>query len=518
MRKIGSPRALRLQRVCRDATLAAALLLAGCGSQRFGGEDWGYGPTGSVPRSSDYAGNDRRGGEGDFDGSAAPHGGIRRGGLAPLDGYADGASVAPAAYGAPDGQAEADYGAPLPNGRVRGRRPGYLGGDGGDGPPPYGAIAREAAPYRDGAASYAPRYDTPPAEVGGGYSPQDYPPSGDGAQYAPRGVPGRGYSAVRGSGHPGGRGPGSHITPASYGSIGAGEQGISHDVGPGDSLFALSRRYNTSVDAIGAANGLSHGETLQPGRKLVIPARPRYAEAAPTGEGFAPRYDEPTIVSDAYPPRRGGATLPAPPSPRAPLGGGAPAASPAPAPPPAAARDQAPGTADFPTPAADERLAAAKPDEARPDIALQSAAAPEIKDCSENEESPLPRSSDKFREPVSGAIISAFGQATDGQVNDGINYAVPRGTPVKAAENGIVIYTGNELAGFGNLILVRHDGGYVSAYGHNDEMLVKRCQVIKRGETIAKAGATGSVSKPQLHFELRKDQKPVNPQLYFAAK
>ncbi|NJM35803.1 MAG: M23 family metallopeptidase, partial [Rhodomicrobium sp.] len=93
---------------------------------------------------------------------------------------------------------------------------------------------------------------------------------------------------------------------------------------------------------------------------------------------------------------------------------------------------------------------------------------------------------------------------------------IPKGTPVKAAENGVVAYAGNELAGFGNLILVRHADGYVTAYAHNDELMVKRCEVVKRGQIIAKAGATGKVSKPQLHFEVRKDSKPVDPEGYFS--
>ncbi|SDR04531.1 M23 family metallopeptidase [Pseudovibrio sp. Tun.PSC04-5.I4] len=116
-----------------------------------------------------------------------------------------------------------------------------------------------------------------------------------------------------------------------------------------------------------------------------------------------------------------------------------------------------------------------------------------------------------FRWPVRGRIISDFGVKPGGSKNDGINLAVPSGTDIKAAEDGTIVYAGNELKGFGNLVLIRHDDGWVSAYAHNKELKVRRGDVVRRGQTIAMAGATGSVTQPQLHFELRKDNKPVDP-------
>ena len=116
-----------------------------------------------------------------------------------------------------------------------------------------------------------------------------------------------------------------------------------------------------------------------------------------------------------------------------------------------------------------------------------------------------------FRWPVRGRIISDFGVKPGGSKNDGINLAVPSGTDIKAAEDGTIVYAGNELKGFGNLVLIRHDNGWVSAYAHNKELRVRRGDVVRRGQTIAMAGATGSVTQPQLHFELRKDNKPVDP-------
>jgi murein DD-endopeptidase MepM/ murein hydrolase activator NlpD len=119
-----------------------------------------------------------------------------------------------------------------------------------------------------------------------------------------------------------------------------------------------------------------------------------------------------------------------------------------------------------------------------------------------------------FRWPVKGRIIAAFGAKTNGAQNDGINLAVPEGTPIKAADDGVVAYSGNELKGYGNLVLIRHASGFVSAYANASELLVKRGDTIKRGQVIAHAGQTGNVTSPQLHFEIRKGSTPVDPIKY----
>lgn len=116
-----------------------------------------------------------------------------------------------------------------------------------------------------------------------------------------------------------------------------------------------------------------------------------------------------------------------------------------------------------------------------------------------------------FRWPVRGRLITGFGKQADGARNDGINLAVPAGTPVRAAEAGTVIYAGSELEGYGNLVLVQHSDDWVSAYAHNSDLKVNRGDTVKRGQAIAAAGATGSVDQPQVHFELRKRSKPVDP-------
>jgi murein DD-endopeptidase MepM/ murein hydrolase activator NlpD len=117
----------------------------------------------------------------------------------------------------------------------------------------------------------------------------------------------------------------------------------------------------------------------------------------------------------------------------------------------------------------------------------------------------------KFRWPVTGRLIAGFGKRPDGTHNDGINLAVPLGTEVRAADGGRVAYAGNELKGYGNLILIRHDSGWVTAYAHSDEILVKRDDVVKRGQVIARAGRSGTVDQPQVHFELRQGAKPIDP-------
>uniref|UniRef100_UPI003BA8C549 murein hydrolase activator EnvC family protein n=1 Tax=Stappia sp. TaxID=1870903 RepID=UPI003BA8C549 len=123
----------------------------------------------------------------------------------------------------------------------------------------------------------------------------------------------------------------------------------------------------------------------------------------------------------------------------------------------------------------------------------------------------------RFRWPAKGRIISDYGSKPGGSRNDGINLALPEGADIKAVEDGTVIYSGNELKGYGNLVLVRHDDGWVSAYAHASELLVKRGDPVRRGQTIAKVGATGSVTQPQLHFELRRGNKAVDPMKYLAS-
>ena len=119
-----------------------------------------------------------------------------------------------------------------------------------------------------------------------------------------------------------------------------------------------------------------------------------------------------------------------------------------------------------------------------------------------------------FMRPIDGKVISRYGPKKDGLHNDGINIKGVRGTPVRAAENGVVVYNGNDLAGYGNLVLIRHENKLMSAYAHLDKTLVKRGAKVKRGQSIGTVGSTGQVDTPQLHFEIRKGSTPLNPEKY----
>jgi murein DD-endopeptidase MepM/ murein hydrolase activator NlpD len=121
-----------------------------------------------------------------------------------------------------------------------------------------------------------------------------------------------------------------------------------------------------------------------------------------------------------------------------------------------------------------------------------------------------------FLWPVRGRILAGYGSGRDGTHNDGINIAAPRGAAVEAADGGVVAYAGNELRGYGNLILVKHSNGWISAYAHCDLILVKRGEKVARGQTIARVGSTGSVAEPQLHFELRRGNHAVDPREFLA--
>lgn len=119
-----------------------------------------------------------------------------------------------------------------------------------------------------------------------------------------------------------------------------------------------------------------------------------------------------------------------------------------------------------------------------------------------------------MRWPVNGRVVNKFGSDKKSGRNDGIDISVPEGTSVKAAENGVVIYSGSELAGFGNLVLIRHDGGLVTAYAYNKSLKVTKGAQVKRGQVIARSGKTGDAETPMLHFEVRKNSRPVNPNSY----
>jgi murein DD-endopeptidase MepM/ murein hydrolase activator NlpD len=195
------------------------------------------------------------------------------------------------------------------------------------------------------------------------------------------------------------------------------------------------------------------------------------------------------------------------------------AAAAAPAPTPAPAPAAKPAVAAKPAPEKAKPVVVASAPAAEPKATAIPKSAPEPTPVPEPKTTAsLPKAepesaSEKndFRWPARGRVISGFSGKGG---NEGINIAVPEGTPIKAAEGGTVAYAGNELKGYGNLVLIRHPNGYVSAYAHNGSLNVKRGDTIKRGQVVATAGQTGNVSSPQLHFELRKGSTPVDPTPY----
>jgi murein DD-endopeptidase MepM/ murein hydrolase activator NlpD len=243
--------------------------------------------------------------------------------------------------------------------------------------------------------------------------------------------------------------------------------GTAHMVRSGETLFSIGRAYNVSPFAIAEANNLPRNYSVKTGEQLRIPGGGHQIarnEAEPVPfEQKSPR-QKPQIEQDE-PAEDAGADAPA-------------------------------ETADN-ADQADEQPAAE-----------QQAAA---------ESEPEPAADAGFRWPVRGKVIATFGQKPNGTRNEGINIAVPEGTSVRAAESGVVAYAGNELKGYGNLVLLRHENGWVTAYAHNKDLFVRRGDTVKRGDVIAKAGQTGSVSSPQLHFELRKGATAVDPTKYLSS-
>lgn len=231
-----------------------------------------------------------------------------------------------------------------------------------------------------------------------------------------------------------------------------------HVVQPGETLMSLGRRYGTSRTEIARANNLPLDYRVQIGQKIIIPG----VRAAHAPSPAKPSASQAPAFAPA-------SVTPAPPKP----------------------------------PGGSQKVADAQPAVIR---VAHPAAEPDAEDARE-----VTGAAPMFRWPVRGRVIAGFGPKPNGQQNDGINLAVPEGASIKASEDGVVAYAGSELKGYGNLVLVRHNNGYVTAYAHASELLVKRGDQVKRGQIIARAGQTGNVSSPQLHFEIRKGKEPVDP-------
>ncbi len=278
-----------------------------------------------------------------------------------------------------------------------------------------------------------------------------------------------------------------------------------HEVQPGDTLANIARRYGLGNNELVRANALQPPYAVRAGQVLNLPGviEPAVAAASPAGPSAMT-----TSTVSAAPRGAVESAVLAPPS----------ASSPAASSPAAAASSSwAPASSLPPLPAARDIGAAPS----GPAMGGSATAAPvqpaslplpsSVAPPSEPDEVPSARPGRGFLWPVRGSVISDFGSKPGGLQNDGINIAAPRGTPIRAADNGTVVYAGNELKGFGNLLLVRHAEGWITAYAHADELLVKRGDEVRRGQTIGRVGATGGVTSPQLHFEVRRGSRPQNP-------
>ena len=316
----------------------------------------------------------------------------------------------------------------------------------------------------------------------------------------------------------------------------AAQNGTTIIVGTSDTLDILAKRYNVSSAAILQANGYKGPRVLSPGQQLIIPKQAAVAAAAPA---LAPRGQQAGCRC------RGAVERPYRQSRRYADEHRAPEQCPGwrtrqgqqsrsirqaqPRHEAHRARFEIRGRcASRRSPSSPQQLPSRLPPVAAPATKMAAAGGPPQArgwpQATTNvaEEKPVVEAASvkpseatgalpTFRWPVRGKVITSYGAKTNGKSNDGINLAVPEGTPVKAAEDGVVAYSGNELKGYGNLVLVRHSNGYVTAYAHASELMVKRGDTIKRGQIIAKSGQSGEVGSPQLHFEIRKGSSPVDP-------
>jgi murein DD-endopeptidase MepM/ murein hydrolase activator NlpD len=265
----------------------------------------------------------------------------------------------------------------------------------------------------------------------------------------------------------------------------------------------VARRAGVPVGDLIAANRLTPPYTLRSGQLLALPVALRHrVKSGETAYGIARLFgvDMRTLVqlNGIRPPYAvtAGQMLLVPPPPR--TGGDEPASS--------DRRVAAIGPVPLPAEAA--------PPPAPPVERTFSALPPPRPGTPAIVDDPPPRAGSVFLWPVRGRILASYGPQSGGLHNDGINIGAPRGTAVRAAENGIVVYAGNEIPGFGNLVMLRHDGGWMTAYGHVDAMRVRRGDTVRRGQTIATVGQTGGVTQPQLHFEIRRGSSAVDPGRY----
>lgn len=227
-----------------------------------------------------------------------------------------------------------------------------------------------------------------------------------------------------------------------------------HTVQKGDTLYAISKKYNTDVTSLSRVNHL-HSNDLSVGQKILLPSGAKYV--AGTEKVGVSSQKSVTQAKTSVQPQK----------------------------------------------VASNKQQAVKSSSNKPAASYNK----KNTQVSKNRQA-------KFAWPVKGTVISKFGVVKKGVNNDGINIKAAKGTAVTAADSGTVAYSGSGLKGYGNLILIKHSDGWITAYAHNDKLFVKKGQVVRKGEKIATVGSTGGVSQPQLHFETRAGKNAVNPLNY----
>ncbi len=276
-------------------------------------------------------------------------------------------------------------------------------------------------------------------------------------------------------------------------------------VNRGDTLYAISRRYGVPVQDLVAANNLRSPYALRVGQVLALPSLTRHlVKRGETGYSISRKYNVRVDRLMALNNIKAPFTLTVGQSLRLPgqlVTTTARQAS-------NTAQNVVNGTKDVIKPGATSRKVAPKPN-TRPNTAPSTERVTRVAQ-------PPRKTINRFTWPIQGQLASRFGPKEGGLHNDGINILARQGTPVKAAEDGVVAYASNALEGYGNLLLIKHSGGWVTAYAHNERLLVRAGDKIKEGQVIARVGATGGVKRPQLHFEIRKGRRALDPLQYLS--
>jgi murein DD-endopeptidase MepM/ murein hydrolase activator NlpD len=292
-----------------------------------------------------------------------------------------------------------------------------------------------------------------------------------------------------------------------------------HLVKPGETLTSIAQDYGTTRPRLAAANAIDEWTNVRIGQKLKVPGGEPARQQAQVdlqakSLGHLPARAQAVARTEPAQPAKGVKTVSI--KPTEPKQAEAIAAAPV-AKVAVGAKPVVVAKVDKPKAEQIRTITAKAAPQAREDDDAEETASLPTKPAGKEQQgdqvaSTAPASdAPQFRWPVKGRIIQAFGQSSDG-----INISVPEGTEVKAAEGGVVAYAGSELKGYGNLVLIRHANGFVTAYAHAKDLDVKRGDTVKRGQTIATAGQTGNVTSPQLLFELRKGATPVDPRQYLS--